>query len=132
MRDVVDLQIISDFPEIFTQFHEKRFTILWRETRDGFAGSEFHRRCDRHANTLTMILDAKENIFDGFTPVKWESRAPNSCKDNSNCSQSDENLKSFLFTLENPHNAPARRLALKDEIKDRAIYCDSRRARYLA
>jgi hypothetical protein len=34
-------------------------------------------------------------------------------------------MKSFLFTLKNPHNFPSRRFALKAEKKDFAIYCDS-------
>jgi hypothetical protein len=68
-----DSQIISDIPEIFAEFRGKRFSLLWRGSRDRFKVSEFHRRCDGHANTLTVILDTKENIFGGFTPVKWES-----------------------------------------------------------
>jgi hypothetical protein len=38
---------------------------------------------------------------------------------------SDTSLKNFLFTLNNPHNVPARRFALKQEMKDWAIYCNS-------
>jgi hypothetical protein len=64
-------RIISKFPEIFAEFKKKRFSPLWRGGRDGFSCSEFHRRCDGHANTLTLILDTKGNIFGGFTPVKY-------------------------------------------------------------
>jgi hypothetical protein len=35
--------------------------------------------------------------------------------------RSDESIQSFLFTLRNPDNVPARRFALKVEKKDRAI-----------
>jgi hypothetical protein len=69
-----DFRIISHFPEIFTEFQEKRISLLWRGNRDGFGASEFHRRCDGHANILTVILDTKGNVFGGFTPVEWESR----------------------------------------------------------
>jgi hypothetical protein len=65
-----DSRIISDFPEIFADFRGKHFDILWRGSCDGFGSKEFHRRCDGHANTLTVILDTKGNIFGGFTPVK--------------------------------------------------------------
>jgi hypothetical protein len=65
-----------------------------------------------------MILDTKGNIFGGFTPVKWESSE--SGKD-----KADNSLKSFLFTLKNPHNIPAKRFALRAEKKNRAIYCAS-------
>jgi hypothetical protein len=44
-----------------------------------------------------------------------------------NCLKADESLKSFLFTLENPHRVAARRFALKAEAKDRAINCDATR-----
>jgi hypothetical protein len=63
-----------------------------------------------------VILDTKGNIFGGFTPLEWES---------SGGWAGDHNLKSFLFTLKNPHNIPARRFALKVEMKSQAIYCSS-------
>jgi hypothetical protein len=66
----LDSLIISDFPEIFAEFRGKHFGILWRGSRDGFAANQFHRRCDGHANALTVILDTKGNIFGGFTPVE--------------------------------------------------------------
>jgi hypothetical protein len=55
--------IISDFPEIFAEFRGKRFEILWRGSRDGFAASEFHRRCDWHANTLVVIFKHEREYF---------------------------------------------------------------------
>jgi hypothetical protein len=64
-----------------------------------------------------VILDTKGNIFGGFTPVEWESRSG---------LKADDSLKSFLFTLKNPHNIPARRFALKAERKHQAIRCDSK------
>jgi hypothetical protein len=44
--------------------------------------------------------------------------------------KADPSLKSFIFTLKNPHNFPARRFALKAERKDNAILCDSKRGPY--
>jgi phosphopantetheinyl transferase (holo-ACP synthase) len=38
----------------------------------------------------------------------------------------DPSLKSFLFTLKNPHNVTARRFALKPEMKELAIGCDAK------
>jgi hypothetical protein len=34
-------------------------------------------------------------------------------------------LKSFLFTLKNPHNFPAKRFGLKEGMRCQAIYCNS-------
>jgi hypothetical protein len=63
-----------------------------------------------------VILDTKGNIFGGFTPVEWESR---------NDWKADDSLRSFLFTLKNPHNIPARRFELKVDAKQYAIGCHS-------
>jgi hypothetical protein len=112
----IDSRIISDFPEIFAEFRGKRFSLLWRGSSDGFGASEFHRRCDGHANTLTVILNKDGNIFGGFTPVKWGSNTS---------FKADDSLKSFLFTLKNPHNFPAKKFALKGETRHLAICCDS-------
>jgi hypothetical protein len=98
-----------DFPAIFDEFREKQFTLLWRGSRDGFRADDFHRRCDGHPNTLTVILDTDGNIFGGFTPVGWKSR------DRAPRTRADPSLKSFIFTLKNPQNVPARRFALKAE-----------------
>jgi hypothetical protein len=74
-----------------------------------------------------VILETKGNIFGGFTPVEWESPQGNGkYGDENNCFRGDNNLKSFLFTLKNPHNIPARKFALRAEKKHQAILCGSR------
>jgi hypothetical protein len=107
--------VVADFPALFAAFGWKRFTPLWRGSRDGFGADDFHGRCDGHAPTLTLIEDTEGNIFGGFTPVEWES-----------CSfcEVDPSLKSFRFTLKNQHNLPARKFALTPPAKDWAIYCN--------
>jgi hypothetical protein len=116
-----DSAIVPDFPKLFGDFRKKQFTLLWRGSRDGFGGKEFHSRCDGHPNTLTVILDTKRNIFGGFTPVKWDSR------NQPPYGKADPSLESFLFTLKNPHNVPARRFALRAEKNHAAIFCHSDR-----
>jgi hypothetical protein len=63
-----DSAIVPDFPKLFEDFKRSKFTLLWPGSRDGFRADPFHRRCDRHPNTLTMILDMDDNIFGGFAP----------------------------------------------------------------
>jgi hypothetical protein len=104
--------IVANFPALFGKFRGKRSTLLWRWSRDGFGACNFHGRCDGRAPTLTLIQDTRGNIFGGFTPVEWES---------GDWSKVDPSLKSFLFTLKNPHNFPLRRFALKDAMNHRAI-----------
>jgi hypothetical protein len=83
-------------------------------SRDGFLAKDFHGRCDGPANTLLLIMDTEGNIFGGFTPVEWETWHK---------LRADPSLKSFLFPLNNPHNIPARKCAVKAEKKDQALYC---------
>jgi hypothetical protein len=109
--------IVPDFPKLFEDFKRSKFTLLWRGSRDGFGSGDFHRRCNGHPNTLTVILDTKGNIFGGFTPVEWESGDWHL--------NADPSLKSFLFTLKNPHNVPTRRFVLKAKKEGEAIGCSS-------
>jgi hypothetical protein len=112
--------IVPDFPALFAEFRGKHFTLLWRGSRDGFGARDFHGRCDGHAPTLTLIQDTKGSIFGGFRPVQWES-----CTTNSPYWKADSSLKSFLFTLKNPHNLPARQFAPKPENQNQTILCHS-------
>jgi hypothetical protein len=66
--------IIADFPALFAEFRGKRFSLLWRGSRNGFDAADFHGRCDGRAPTLTLIQDKKGNIFGGFTPIGRESQ----------------------------------------------------------
>jgi uncharacterized coiled-coil protein SlyX len=116
-RNAPDSMIISDFPVIFAQFRGKWFTLLWRGSRDGFGAPDFHCRCDGHRNTLTLILDVGGSIFGGFTPVACNSGGGGSGY------RADPSGTSFLFTLKNPHNFPAKTFALKSEEKAKATSC---------
>jgi hypothetical protein len=55
------------------------------------------------------------------------ARAEREDRDAKNCWKCDESLKSFLFTLKNLHNTPARKFALNAEEKQLAINCVSSR-----
>jgi hypothetical protein len=124
--DGFDSLSVCDFPAIFAEFPRKSFKLLWRGSRDGFSASQFHGRCDGHANTLTVILDTKGNIFGGFAPVEWESGVWNGNGGaESNLPKADDSGKSFLFTLKNLHNIAPRRFALIPAEKWRALLCDS-------
>jgi hypothetical protein len=92
-------KIISSIPDIFTVLGDKRFHLLYRGSRDGFGATDFHRRCDGHANTVTLISSTNDCIFGGYAAVGWNSRAAH---------VPDPTLKSFLFTIKNPHNLAPR------------------------
>ena len=45
-----------------------KWSLLYRGTRDGFDGRDFHSRCNGKSNTLTIIKPKESsNIFGGFT-----------------------------------------------------------------
>jgi hypothetical protein len=100
----IDSRIISAIPEIFSVFGGKKLQLLYRGSRDGFQGSTFHARCDGHLNTVTLISSTNNCIFGGYTPVAWGSRSDY---------VPDPSLASFIFTIKNPHNLPARIFKLK-------------------
>jgi hypothetical protein len=109
-------RIISDFPSIFSEFGGKRFDLLWRGTRDGFNGLEFHGRCDGRGNTVTIVESIDGFIFGGFKPITWDSGGSSSSN-----SRADPERRSFLFTLKNPWGVVARKFSLSNP--ECAIWC---------
>jgi hypothetical protein len=62
-------------------------------------------------------LDTFRNIFGGFTPVEWESLPRGAVV-------GDESLKTFVFTLKNPHKLAPRKFPLNPRWKHQAL-CSS-------
>jgi hypothetical protein len=105
----------------------RRFVLLWRGTRDGFAARDFHDRCDGHPNTLTLIQDTEGNVFGGFTPVEWESREWNRrAREDNNTRKGDPSQQSFVFTLINRHNVPPMKFPIREGKMQNAIFCDAK------
>jgi hypothetical protein len=73
------------------------FSLLYRATRDTFAGSAFHNKCDGKPNTLVVVRSETGYILGGFASVAWSS---------VNTDIGDPSFTSFLFTLTNPSNTP--------------------------
>ena len=48
-------------------------SLLYRASRDGWAASNFHERCDNKASTVTVVLSGT-NIFGGFAKRSWTSK----------------------------------------------------------
>ena len=47
--------------------------LLFRASRDGFAASTFHSKCDNKGPTITVVTSGG-NIFGGFTEKAWTSK----------------------------------------------------------
>jgi hypothetical protein len=109
-----DSIIISDFPSILDEFRHSRIKLLYRGTRDGFGSSDFHRTCDGHSDTITLIRTTKDFIFGGYTPLSWDST--------TNDYKTDASNRSFVFTIKNPHSFGCRKFGLKPDHAQYAIY----------
>jgi hypothetical protein len=58
---------------IISYFHKNSGKTFGNSMTRQSKSNEFHRRCDGHSKTLTMILDTYLNIFSASTSVKWKS-----------------------------------------------------------
>jgi len=91
----------------------KKYTLLWRGTRDGFEASKFHSLCDGKPNTLTVVKTTTDCIFGGYTSVPWSSVLGDK-PDN----------KAFLFSLKNPRNQPFKLNVIENDSS--AVYHNSK------
>jgi hypothetical protein len=105
----------SAFPDLFAPLRAHVFNLLYRGSRDGFETKDFHRVCDCHSMTLSIVASENGSVFGGYTPLAWHSAG-------SYVTDNDPVLPSFLFTLKNPHNVEPRIFPLLPEHKDGAIY----------
>jgi hypothetical protein len=64
--------------------------LLYRASRDGWSGADFHRLCDGNGATITVVKSRDGYIFGGYTDVAW--RTDNDYKSSS---------VSFLYSLKN-------------------------------
>ena len=65
-----------------------KYTLLFRASRDGFAASAFHSRCDNKGPTVTIIKTEYDRVIGGYTTVSWDSTS--SYKNDGNA---------FLFSM---------------------------------
>ena len=45
--------------------------IIYRASRDGVSKDEFYKKCNLKANTICIIQTPQNNVFGGFTSLKW-------------------------------------------------------------
>ena len=71
----------------------KSMELLYRGTRDGMTGKDFHNKCDNKGKTICLFLNDKDNIFGGYSSIPWQNSGGD--KTSNDC---------FIFTLSNIHN----------------------------
>ncbi|KAL6069867.1 TLDc domain-containing protein [Balamuthia mandrillaris] len=70
-----------------------KWRLAYRASRDGFSTTTFHDLCD-HLTETVVLLRSKGYVFGGYTPLPWGTKG------------SGWDLRTFIFTLTNPHNIP--------------------------
>ena len=70
LKDKKEVEIISKWIKPYKNI---KYTQIYKATRDGGTGYDFHRYCDHKAPTLTLIESTNEYIFGGFTSLTWKS-----------------------------------------------------------
>ena len=68
----------------------KKFTLLFRASRDGYSSSNFHSKCDGKVNTLILVETTNRRRFGGYTECQWDQS-----------SSSKTGPYSFIFSLDN-------------------------------
>ena len=102
LRDLLESRIINessakDLEELLKKkkLDGRKWSLLYRGTRDGFRSSDFNTHCNYKPNTLTIIQSTNGNIFGGFTSAQWKSSGP---------FQLDKSA--FIYSLVNKENRP--------------------------
>jgi hypothetical protein len=87
----------------------KSWNLIYRATRDGFGGMDFHDKCDKKKNTFIIIKSTNDNVFGGYTEQDWTAN-----------SDYKTDANAFLFSFINKDNKP---LVMKCQEPDKAISC---------
>ena len=87
---IEDLYLVSNGIREKLNKSIKEIKLLYRASRDGDSGNNFHSMCDGKENTVTFIKSKNGKRFGGFASEAWNS---------NNSWSNDKN--SFLFSLDN-------------------------------
>ncbi|KAL7543241.1 hypothetical protein ACHAWF_007348 [Thalassiosira exigua] len=90
------------------------FTLLYRGSRDGLSGADFHSKCDNMGCTLTIIETTDGHVVGGYTNNPWTSYGSYRVAN-----------KAFLFALSGQGIASPCKVNLKNAGGTNAIYDDN-------
>ena len=125
VRGLPDSRIIKERTHI-DQLHDwlkedgsdGELSLLYRGSRDGVDGKDFHYKCDLKGPNLTIIETTSGIIMGGYTNTQWTSSQGVFLKAN----------KAFLFVLsgiDNGNVSPPYKLKLKDSNSASAVVHNS-------
>ena len=98
--------------------------LIYRATQDGDRAEDFHFKCDKFKNTLTVVKTEKGLKFGGFTSESWEGSGDKKDK-NAFCFSLDKmkiynSVKGKSAIFASPHSGPAFENCIF-EIKDKCF-----------
>ena len=75
---ILSLKQDVDFFQLLTsrlgdQIARKNLKLLYRSSEHNFTAKSYHKYCDGHGPTLTIIHSTYGNIFGGYAPYKLPS-----------------------------------------------------------
>ena len=90
--------------KIYEWIGYKKMELIYRGSRDGSLGKNFHEKCDNKGPTITLYKNNNGFIFGGYASISWTSdgnyHAAPDC---------------FIFTLTNIHNTEPTKFPTKDK-----------------
>lgn len=104
----------SENQAILTKFTGRtnlKWQLLYKATRDGFRGQDFHRLCDGRPQTMSIIKSRNGYLLGGYAHAAWNS---------SNTYTNDP--RAFLFTLVNPNSIQPTRYLVRGGAEQYALY----------
>ncbi|CAG2250104.1 unnamed protein product [Mytilus edulis] len=51
----------------------KRYTLLFKATRDGCDATAFHTKCNNKGPTVTIMYNTNNSVYGGYTSLSWAS-----------------------------------------------------------
>lgn len=91
----------------------KSLELVYKGSRDTFAGSAFHSKCDNRKDTVVIIHTTQGKRFGGYTSCVWDS---------SSSYKTDSTKTSFLFSLTTQN---MQRFCIKAGGISSTIYCQN-------
>lgn len=95
LKDKEKIKMISDW---IMPNRNIIYTQIYKASKDGATGGDFHRCCDNKGPTVTLIESTNGYIFGGYITITWEG--PSSWTQKGN----DENA--FVFSVNNKCKYP--------------------------
>ena len=59
----------------YNKLYANEWKLLYRRSRDGASRYEFYEKCDKMDKTICIIQTPQNNVFGGYTSLKWDKYA---------------------------------------------------------